>query len=297
MNVNVYGNMPHMLKGICRFHISLFMSNTVNSGINIFTLKPFDMTVILLDHIKIPRQKGRATPSDRSIESKIRANPRRALQNNIILRSERSGSGSIRDASKTSGRQNPRDRDHQNLQYQSTYFLSDSQPIREEGDTRSCSSKTRTERTTSMHIRNYSVCTSADGRVTISNNERYPSGNFRKFWYNDTSPNFRTRSQQSWKRGATNSSSVTLNYQPETVFHYESLREAALHPDTPNPVVGIGLFILRGMIGWLEALPAIVSEVSWDVDFPDYSRRIGMVGQSEFVKILANIIISSRRCS
>lgn len=75
---------------------------------------------------------------------------------------------------------------------------------------------------------------------------------------------------------------------------YETLRESALRLDsTPHPAIGLGVFIIRGMIGWLRALPSLVSQrIEYDrsAKQSDWSMP---VGRSELVSVLADMVISS----
>ncbi len=74
---------------------------------------------------------------------------------------------------------------------------------------------------------------------------------------------------------------------------YETLRESALRLDsTPRPAAGLGVFVLRGMAGWLDVLPALVSSPVVNHPQGTPSDVAGSSGRSELVHVLADMVAS-----
>ena len=293
----VWSIMPHMSIGICRNMGGPPRRDVEIYGKDILTWNPFPSVVVPSARTQASRPEGGATPPARGSESQPREDPRRTLQHYLVLRFPGPRASPVRDAPSTPCRQPPGERSGRPVRGQPAHFLSDGQNIRAGGNPWSGPSKTGSEGSASLHAGDRAVRPEATGRVARSDNGRDPSGGVLTIRADYSPPDARARPRQSQKGGATgqqSESSWDFPGKADMTSQYETLRESALSLDsTPRPAVGLGVFIIRGMIGWLEALPSLVSQHG-DNDWPaaqsGWSRS---VGQSELVSILADMVISS----
>lgn len=290
----VYWNMPHMLRRKCHILIGNGDMNGPYSGKYIFTLNTFIVMVVSNVRSQTSRQERGTAPSTWRSKHKIRASPRRTFQHYFVFRFQGSCAGPVRDASQASYRQTAGKGYRRNIRSQSSHILSNSQNIQSERNPGSYPSETWPERTKSMYARDSTVCPATLGRISRSHYGICPSGSFLTFWPDNSSSDIRTRPQKSWKGGATNPQSVGMGCRSEIISQYESLRKSALHFNTIQyPAMGLGVFVLRGMIGWIEALPSLISHHRENSVITNHNARLGANGRSEFISILANMIVSS----
>ena len=70
-------------------------------------------------------------------------------------------------------------------------------------------------------------------------------------------------------------------------MEYETLRESALRFDSEHQSAGMGVFILRGMAGWIDALPLLIH-----VTTEGRGTVCDQPQRPEIIHILADMIIS-----
>jgi len=290
--------LPHVYHEMCRntpdmHRIGCLSTASAHNGTNIFTISPVPLS-------RFPHVRGSADrPEDRlptrpgTVPSPRREGPRRTVPRSALLRSARPAPGSLRDAPPPSGRWVIDPQGRRALRGQPPHLLPRGGGLPYPRPSRPRSAETRAEGTPSVYSRDL-------GLRSIAPPERPPAilGHLAPRDH----PPVRRRASSSKDGGAgprprskkrapekRPTEALALSVEPA----YETLRTVAMKSDGSDPSPpGLGVFLLRGWMGWAEALPALLpvsSPSPIDRQLPSPAR---VDPNREVIQALAGLVLS-----
>lgn len=261
----VKGILPRMYHEICRgvadnYREAFRRNASAMIGTIIFTGRAIPLSSVPHAERFVRRSEDRLPPCPWPTPPARREGPRRAVPLSTLLRSSRPAPGPLRDAPPPSGRRSLHPPGGRALRGQSSHVLPRGDGLPRPWPSRPPSAETRPEGSASMHSRDRCLRSIASpggpptflGRIAARDR-----------------PPVRGRTSPSKDRGAgprqgtkkrapenrpTGTTALSSSVEPE----YEALRNVAMKDTSSSPSrLGLGVFLLRGWVGWAEALPAL----------------------------------------
>ncbi len=294
--------LPQVLRRMCLLHL-------MNLSITSYLKPTHIIGKILLTYRCMPSQEAnhetKSTKREKrvvftkqwSIEHPPGPSSRGTLSNERIFRPTRFTSSPLRDDTMPSGGQCPHFKSITAVWCQPRDFLQNTWNVRSRRPRWSDPTTNRTEEPVQMYGRNYRI-----RQATAFTESRYDLGrhdirSIQRIWCYSPSPNYRTRTCQIQKKG--NDSEITgfsgFEEGATMMEEYEHLRIAMIEPDKELPTPGYGVFKLRGMMGWIKALPVLKQTKEEEIKYTGNgleSSRIQSTNYTSVVHILANMVIS-----
>ena len=257
--------LPHMYHELCRRAIELTrgqLSSDASAVIGTIIFTGHALPLSRVPHAErfVRRLEDRLPPGPWPTLPARREGPRRAVPLSTLLRSSRSAPGPLRDAPPPSGRRTLHPHGGRALRGQSPHVLPRGDGVPRTWPSRPPSAQTRSEGSSSMHSR--------DRGLRSIPSPRGPTAFLGRIAPRDRPP-VRGRPSPSKDRGAgprpgtkkrapqnrpTETTTLSSSVEPE----YETLRNVAMKDASSGPSpLGLGVFLLRGWVGWAEALPAL----------------------------------------
>lgn len=262
LRLGVKESLPHVSQELRRNNAPLSrrsVSGTMSHclGIDIFTPMPIPLA---------RNPHGESSPS--RLEELLPAHPRpsppspgegpgRTVPLRALLRPSRPRAGTLRDAAPPSGREALDPHRGQRLRGQPSYLLPRGGGLQDARTSRSCSPEAGPEGTPPMYSGNSRLRAGPSPEQSRSVMGRAAPGDCPEVWDHTSPENPGTGSRQGSKKRAPSSSSIEESPSPLTIEReYEALRKEALtaSESSPSPP-GMGVFLLRGWVGWAVSLP------------------------------------------
>lgn len=292
--------LPHMYHELCRAIPDVSRGGYLSSvvaygGVDIFTIAPVPLSGFPHARGSTGRPEDHLLTRPWTSPSARREGSRRTVPLSTLLRSPRPAPSSLRDAPPPSGRWTLYSQGRRALRGQSPYLLPCGGGLPCLRPSRPRPSETGSEGTPSMHSRDPCLRSVASpGR---------PSALLGHLAARDCPPVRRSASPSkdggarprpgSKKRAPENHSTKTPTLSPSVEPAYEALRNAAMKGEASGPPpLGFGVFLLRGWMGWAEALPALLPVSS----HPSVDRRLPSPARvnpdREMIQALAGLVLS-----
>jgi hypothetical protein len=296
--------LPHMLRRLC-LYIPIIMN------IEGYLIISNILGKILLTHTSIypleayheatpnKQAKGKIPARSWSIKSPSGTHSGRTISGKRILRPARPAPGPLRDDTTSSNRQGYCHRDLKAVRRQPCDLLSSSWNVRPSGPHRSGPTKTGTEEPAQVYARDYRIHQAATFTATRCNPGRPYSRSIRKVRCLPPSSDHRERTCQYQKKESDREKHASISFFKDgttLIDQYEQLRTSTISPDGELHTPGYGVFVLRGMLGWIKALPTLAPKPEKE---PEYTRigstvkvsKIQPENYSSVVNVLANMVI------
>lgn len=299
--------LPHMLTRLCRrwwqiSHkiphqriIQCGMRDT--KGINTLTLLTlYDKEA---SHVEshLQRTKEKILMGSWGVKQTPRTRPGRTIPGERILRPARFAPSPLRDDTMSSNGQSQRQRGHTEVRFQPPGLLRSRNKTRKKGarwpDTRKAWSK----RAIQVYERDHRLYTNETFKGPRPKPGRSHYRNCQRIRGQTASEDYRERDCTIEKKGVRTEAPITILGQEDggiLVEHYEGLRASVVHTDqTEIHASGFGVFMLRGMIGWIKALPTFKhTSVRETKHIRPQLAVISSENHTDLVNILANMVIS-----
>ena len=296
--------LPHMLGRLYLF----ILIRTNNEGyLSISTIQG----KILLTHSSIypleayheakpnKQAKGKIPTRPWGIKSPSGTHSRRTLSSERILRPARPTPGPLRDDTTSSCRQGHCHRDLKAVRCQPCDLLSSRWNVRPSGPHRSGPTKTGTEEPTQVYRRDYRVRQAATSTATRCNPGRSYSRSIRKVRCLPPPSDHRARTCQYKKKESNREKHANISFikgGTTLIDQYEQLRTSMISSEGELHTPGYGIFILRGMLGWIKALPTLVPTPDKEPEYKGIGStievsKIHSENYSGVVNILANMVV------
>ena len=299
--------LPHMLIRLCRrwWQIShkvqlqhiIQCRMRVAKGINTFTL----LTLYNKEasHVKsqLQRTKEKIPTGSWGVKQTPRTRPGRNIPGKRILRPTRLAPGPLRDDTMSSAGQSQRQRGHTEVRFQPPGLLRSRCKIQKEGAHWSDTRKARPKRAIQVYEGDRRLYTNETFKGPRPKPGRSHYRNCQRVRGQTASEDYRERDCTIEKKGARTEAPITILDQEDDgilVKHYEGLRASVVHTDqTEIHASGFGVFMLRGMIGWIKALPTFKpTSVGETKHIRPQLAVISSENHTDLVNILANMVIS-----
>lgn len=296
--------MPHMLRRLCT-------SNPMIPKIKGYLRKMIILGKILLTDTSIypleayheskpNKQSEREVPARLwSIKSPPRTHSGRTLSVKRILRPARPAPGSLRDDTTSSDRRGIRHRDLKTVRRQPCYLLSSRRIVRPSRTHRPDPTKIGTEEPAQVYRRDYRVRQAAMFTRTRNKLGRPHSRSIRRVRYLAPPSDHRERTCQYKKKESNRERHTSISFLKcgsTLIDQYEQLRSSIFSSDGELHTPGYGVFLLRGMLGWIKALPTLVPTPEKEPENTGISStievsKIQTENYSGVVNVLANMVV------
>ena len=265
--------LPHVYHKLCRIvspytrdghfgHISAIHGHTsAIQGTNIFTTPTYPTSRSPDARGPTPRPEDRLPACPWTSPPACREGPRRTVPLPALFRSPRSAPGSLRDAPPPSGRRTLHPQGGRALRGQPSHLLPCGGGLPHPRASRSRPAETRSQGTSPMHSRDRRLRpVAAPGRPSTLLGRL--AARDRPSVRRSTSPSEDGGARPrpgSKKRAPKSLASEASARFPSVEPEYEALRKAAMKGEASGPSpLGLGVFLLRGWMGWADALPTLL---------------------------------------
>jgi hypothetical protein len=299
--------LPHMLIRLCRrwwrtshkiqhqHIIQCGMRDT--EGINTFTLLALPDKEVSYVESNLQRSKEEIPTRSWSVKQAPRTRPRRTILRERILRPARLAPSSLRDDTMSSAGQGQCQRGHTQVRFQPPGLLRSRSKTRKEGARWSDTRKARAKRSVQVYERDRRLYSNETFKGTQSKPGRSHYRNRQRVRGQTTSEDYREGDCTIEKKRAQTEAPIIILDQEDggiLVKHYEGLRASVVHTDqTEIHASGLGVFMLRGMIGWIKTIPALEPiSVGKTKHVRSQLAVISSENHTDLVNILANMVIS-----
>lgn len=291
--------MSHMLRRLCQL-------NSMISIINGYLIINNQKGIILLTDSSIYSQEAyhEAKPNKqakRTVPAKpegIKPPPGtysgQTLSGERIFRPARPASGPLRDNTTSSDRQSHSHRNIKAVRCQSCNLLSNRRDVRLSRPHRPGPTQTGTEEPAQMHGRNHRVRQAATFTATRCNLGRPYSRNIQTIRHFHSSSYHRERTCQCKKKESNcekRTSNSFFKGGTNVINQYEQLRASMLSPNKELHTSGYGVFMLRGMLGWIKALPNLAPTPEKECEYTGEISDILSETYTDVVNVLANMVV------
>ena len=282
-------------KILCQYIFQCINNNT--KGINTLTLLTLHDKEAY--HAKSPlRQSKEKVPTGSwCVKQAPRKSPRRTISDGRILRPARPAPSPLRDDTMSSAGQGQRQRGCTEVRFQPSSLLRSRSKARREWARWSDTRKARSKRPFQVYEGDHRLCTNETFKGTQPKPRRYYYRNRQRVRGQTASEDDREGDCTMEKKGAGIDAPITLLEQEDggtQVEHYERLRASVVHTDQSEiRAHGFGVFMLRGMIGWINTLSTIEpTSVEETKHIKSNLTVISSENHTDLVNILANMVIS-----
>lgn len=296
--------MPHLLKRLCpsillvmNIKVHLLISTILDKILLTYT---FIYPLEAYHEAKPNKQAKGAVPTRPwGIKSPSRTHSRQTLSSKRILRPARPTPGPLRDDTTSSCRQDHCQRDLKAVRRQPCDLLSSRWNVRPSRPYRSNPTKTGTEEPAQVYRRDYRIHQAATFTATRCNHGRPYSRSIRKVWSLPPPSDHRARTCQYKKKELNQEKHASISFfkgGTTLIDQYEQLRTSMISPDGELHTSGYGVFVLRGMLGWIKALPTLAPTPEKEPEYTGigYTVKVSKIqseNYSSVVNVLANMVI------
>ena len=287
--------MPHMSRRLCQSNL---LMTKIKGDLTICIIKG---KILLTDTSIYPLEAYHEAKPNKQAEGEVPARPwgiksssgthsERTLSGKRILRSARPAPGSLRDDTTSSDRQGIRIRHLKAIRRQPCDLLSNRWIIRQSGPHRLGTTETGTEEIYKMYRRYYRVCQAATFTSTRYNLERHYSRSIRRVWCLPSSSDYRKKTCQCKKNESDPEKHTNISFFKggmTLINQYEQLRVSIISTDRELHTSGYGVFLLRGMFGWIKAVSAFAPT-------PEEKSEVSNIQPENYnsvVNVLANMVV------
>ena len=296
---------PQVIRSICLFNqittsIVIYIHMNIENGIILLTMKPMIIHAAYHETKSNKRAKRTISAKEGGVEPSSGTRPRRTISIKRILRPKRPAPSTLRDDTSASGRQGYHQRDNQEIWGQSCNLLSGCRDLRPQRPYWLCPKKTGTEKSTQVYGRDHRFYQAATFTEIRCDMERPHSRCTRRIWCYPASSYHRERTCPKKKKGDNPERSIVVIGSKDSmtlIEHYEYLRTSTIQHDNELITTGYGLFMLRGMLGWIETVSVLEptpdeETVNIGIKAPSEFSKIPSENCRSVVYILANMVIS-----
>ncbi len=291
--------MPHMLR---RF----YTLNRLSTMINVCLLRTNIKGKIILTYTCIyifeayheaksnKQGKGEVSPRLWSIKSSSGTYSGRTLSDKRILRSPRPPPGSLRNDKTSSDRQGICIRYLKSVWRQPCDLLSSRWIVRPFWPHRTAPTKIWTQESDQMYRRDYRIRHTTTFTSTRYTLERSNSRSIRRVRCLPPSSDYRKRTCRCKKNESDPEKHKDISFFKSgttLIDQYEQLRGSMNSSDEELQTPGYGVFLLRGMLGWIKAVPTLAPTQEKIRSTIEVSR-IPPENHNVVVNILANMVVS-----
>ncbi len=296
--------MPHMSRRLCQ---SSLLMTKIEGYLTICIIKG----KILLTNTSIyPLEAYHEAKPNKQAEGEVPARPwgiksssgthsERTLSDKRILRPTRPAPGSLRDDTTSSDRQGIRHRDLKAVRRQPCYLLSNHCLVRPSWPHGPDPTKTGTEEPPQVYRRDYRVRQAATFTRTRYRLGRPHSRNIPRVRCLTPPSDHRKRTCQHKKKESNREKHTGISFfkcGSTLIDQYEQLRSSMISPDGEPHTPGYGVFLLRGMLGWIKALATLapIPEVESENTGIRSSMEVSKIQPENYsgvVNVLANMVV------
>ena len=259
-------NLPKMYRKLCR-SLLRYQRNIYPETLSpityiiIFTTQAIPSVGPLNVRGTVPRPEERLSPHPWPAPSSSGEGSGRVVPCSTVLRSSRSAPGPVRDASSPSGRRALHSQDRRTVRGLTSYLLSCRVGLCRARPPRTRPSKAGPEGTSPMHSGDRHLRSGPIPRRASAHLEHPASGDRPEVRDLSPSKDARARAHPGRKKRAPANGppSTTPACSPLIESAYEALRGIVIDGGSPGASpLGLGVFVLRGWVGWAEALPTLL---------------------------------------